>query len=744
MINVKLPYVKVDTNNTTLLFKVETCKSANYYSVNPYTHVATLYYGERISDFDNYDVFGKNPMLIDRVGGAMDDFIQVRTAYSTPGMGMNKESSLIVENVDGTCVNRFEFVSAEVKKGGIEFDDMPYSRNGSETLILSMSDEHAGLTLKQYYTVFDDSDVIAVCQELINNNKNSVCIKKISSLQCDLPDTEWTVSTFDGAWGSERFRHKTKISAGVFSIDSKIGASSSGHNPFFTLEGSNLNNNKYAFNFIYSGNHKEQVDISYYGTTRVLVGINDYLFNYELKGGESFITPQAIMVTDTCSDVLTGEMHKFVLNHIINPDFKNYERPVLYNHWEGTGIKFNEELLLELADIAKDVGVELFVMDDGWFGERYDDTTSLGDWYVNKNKFPNGLKGLSDGIKQRGMKFGIWVEPEMISKNSNIYRSHPEYAVEIPNRNPIERRCQLMIDMSNPDVIEYLYNSLTAVFDECKPDYVKWDYNRQIHDTYSHNDFKWGEWYHKMILGSYKLIGRLVKRYPNVLFESCSSGGCRYDLGMFFYMPQTWGSDDTNTVMRTYIQCGTLQAYPQSTFGAHVTKDHCGMASGVSSIEDRFNLNSVGAFGYEFDFRQFNETEIEMMKKQVAYYKEHRKLMQFGKYICLDNVFDNGKNYSYMIVAEDKSEAMLTVVEKEYIACKLPKLYRLKGLDANAVYSLSQRPQSNVEKENEVNLIAKGDALMKYGIDLDFPANTTDLGEYGSLRSRMYYIKRIK
>lgn len=744
MISINNEYIKIDTLNTTLIFKVDTCyQRPGAYSIVPYKFVAIMYYGAKIKTHDNYDIYSKKPLFIDRVGGAIDDYVRGRMPYSTPGMGTNREVSVIIDNVNGTNVNRFQFVDAKIIKGGVEFTDMPFARNGSETLEITVKDANAKLTLKQYYTVFDDSDVIAVCQKLINENDVSVFVKKFASLQLDLPDEKWEVSTFDGSWCAERQRHKTVVNSGCFNIESKIGLSSANHNPFFIIEGTGVNESKYAFNLIYSGNHKEQVDISPYGATRVITGMNDYLLNYEVRGGESFSSPQAVMVYAKSTDDITSAMHKFTLNHIINPTFRNYDRPLLFNHWEGTGIDFDEELLLQLADVAKDVGCELFVMDDGWFGKRFNDKTSLGDWFVNKAKFPNGLKSLSDGIKQRGMKFGIWVEPEMISIESEIYKKHPEYAVVIPGEQPIERRNQLMIDLTNPEVIDYLYTSLVKVFDECQPDYVKWDYNRSIIDTYSSYNFKSGEFYHKMILGTYKLLSMLTKRYPNMLIESCSSGGSRYDLGMFFFAPQTWGSDDTNSVMREYIQCGTLTAYPQSTFGAHVTQDMCDYSARRSSIEDRFNLNAIGAFGYEFDFRKFNEDELNMMKNQVKFYKQHRKLLQYGNYVCVDNIFDGGNYYSYMVVSEDKSEAILMVSEKEYIFVKNPKLYKLKGLDENALYAITQRSQTNVKPEKELSFTAYGDALMNYGIDLDFLSDVTDNKEFGGIKTRMFYLKKI-
>lgn len=748
MIKIKMPFIKLDTPNTTFLLKVQdwgASDNVHYHPKNLFKGVGIVYYGKKIKTADNYDAFGVNPLIIDRIGGANDEYMKGNMTHSSVAMGINREVMVSIVNPNGNTINRFDFDSARVFDGGVEFDYMPYARKGHQTLEITLKDRTAKIDLIQYYTIFEDSDVIAVCQKLVNNNDQPITFNRLMSLQLDLPDEKYLVSSYDGTWARERTRHQVLLDSNKFVIDSKTGASSPNHNPFFMVEGRGSNDNKYAFNLIYSGNHKELVEVSPYGNTRILTGINDYLLNYEIKGGESFTTPQAIMVNANNLEDITLQMHKFTLNHIIRPEYNGKERPVLYNHWEGTGIDFNEEKLLSFVKNCNKVGIELFVMDDGWFGKRMDDTTSLGDWFVNRDKFPNGLKGLSDSIKKAGMQFGIWVEPEMISKDSDIYRAHPEYALETPGYDAIERRRQLMIDMANPVVQNYLIDSLLKMIDECSPDYIKWDYNRNIIDNYSNAGVKAGEYYHKFILGTYRVVNELQKRHPEILFEGCASGGGRFDLGIFFYMPQTWGSDNSNTWSRTNIQCGTLTAYPQSTFGAHVTQDNCSERfSKVASIEDRFNLNSAGAFGYEFNINAFTEEELEMMKNQISYYKEHRKLLQFGSYYCLENVFDDYKKYAYMMVSEDKTEAIVTFVEKDGILNKMPTLYKLKGLDKDKKYLVTQRPQANVKKEDERQFTAYGDALMSFGLDFGFISNNTDNNKYGGINSKMYYIKEVE
>lgn len=745
MIKITPPYAKIDTQNTTLLFKSEKWQNTYAFNVANYCDVAIMYYGAKISDFDNYDVYGINPLKCDRVGGALDDFMKARMPYSTEGMANNRESLILLDNADGTNTNRFEFVSFSVQKGGVELDDMPHARKGEETLVIELYDAPAKIRLYQYYTVFNGSDVIAVCQKIKNENDKSVYIKRLMSLQLDLPDEEYIVNSFDGHWCAERTRHQTNLKSGKYVIDSKLGASSPIHNPFIYIEGVRQNDNVYGFNLIYSGNHKEIVEVSPYGDTRVLTGMNDYLLNYEVKANDCFITPQAIMVNAKTVDKMTVEMHEFATEHVINPVFAHKARPVVFNHWEGTGIDFNEEKLLKMADVAMTTGVELFVMDDGWFGHREDDKTSLGDWFAYKKKFPGGLKSLSDGIKARGMQFGIWVEPEMISFDSEIYRAHPEYAMTVPGREPVERRAQYLVDMANPAVQNHLIKVLSDLIDECNPDYIKWDYNRAFSDVYSHAGVKCGEYRHKFILGTYKVFNALTTKYPHILFEGCSSGGGRFDLGVFYYFPQTWASDNAATYSRMSIHCGTLVAYPQSTVGAHIAKEvYHQYITETSTLEDRFNIQSIGAFGYEFDITKFSGEDLETIKNQINYYKAHRELLQFGTYYCLNNYFDDKNRYSYMTVAKDKSEAMLVISQVELEYCHLPFRYKLTGLDPDAVYRLEMRPQANVSEENTFTFTAKGDMLMNYGLDFDeLSFKTGDDYTFSGISSRMYYIKKI-
>ncbi len=722
MITIEKTKFTIKTNNSVLIFEVKDNPDSDTHNGGLKTFVKLTSYGVKpydkcVSEHGRY----WSPL------GSNDDYIVDCMPYSFVGIGNNKNNMLILENADDTYVNRFNFVKAE-KISGEFLSDIPHARYGEESLVLHFFDDVANVELEQYYTCFQDSDVLAVCQRVVNKGTSPIYIDKLSSLQIDLPTTDCMVSTFDGKANLERIRHDNRITSGAFSVESQSGISSAVHNPFIIVS-DNESGLKYAFNLIYSGNHKEQVEVSPYGTTRILTGINDFLFRYELKAGESFTTPQAITVCANSEDKITSLMHDFILNHIVRKEFTSSVRPVLYNSWEGICFGFNEQSLDELSTIAKDLGVELFVVDDGWFGKRNDDTTSLGDWFVNLEKIPCGLGAIANKVRDKGLKFGIWVEPEMISRNSELYRKHPEFAMENKGREPIERRNQLVIDMTNPEVQKYLIDSLTAVFSDVKPDYVKWDFNRTLIDITNTCGQK-GEYLYRFILGTYKVVDELTKRFSSTLFESCSSGGCRYDLGMAYYMPQTWGSDDTNTVARMNIQCGTLAGYPQSTFGAHVTEDMSPASNDVSTLEDRFNLHSIGAFGYELDLRKLSLSDKEIIKKQIAYYKEHRALLQYGKYHCLETIKGDGKDYSYMTVNGDE-EAFLVCFSRD---TKIDKKIKIDLLDLNATYKISER-LGRVKEQ-----IKSGKDLKNKGLRLKFETHEKD---YKGATSLMLYIKKV-
>ena len=733
MIKISHPFIIAETPNSQIIFEIKPFDDFRSSFHKGKFYVIQRHFGKKI-DARNLKI---NEANINRFGSSEDYNLDLLISSSV-GNGNNIEPSIILDTKENTYTNRFFYKKAEIIKGGFDIEG-PHSRDVKESLIITEEDEASHIEIEHIYSFFADSDVIAVKTKLINKGED-LLINRLCSLELPIASRNLDIYSFDGKWLKERIRHITNLESGIYIVDSKVGSSSHKHNPFIEIF-DRENKTYYGFNLIYSGNHKEIIEVDPAYHSRILVGINDYCFAYEVKSSESFTTPEAIMVVSDNLDEITLEMQKFALNHIVNPVFKNKERPILFNNWEGTQMKIDEQSLIDMAQIASKVGVELFVVDDGWFKNRIDDTNGLGDWEVDKNKFPNGLGEFSKKIKSLGLKFGFWIEPEMICLKSDLYKHHPEFASLIPNREPIERRHQLIIDMSNPDVVDYLFNALSKVIDEAQPDYIKWDYNRFMSDNYSTYSKK-GEFMHRFMMGSYSLMERLTQKYPNILFESCSSGGGRYDLGMLYYMPQTWGSDDSNTYWRSFISSGTLVGYPQSSFGAHVSRDGNPFSEGGrSSLEDRFNLNCFGAFGYEFDFRTFRQDELDIMSKQIKFYKNHRKLLQFGDFYLIDNPFDDDRYLSQIVVSNDKKEAMLLISElRPNVA---PKIWKAKGLDEKMKYHVSLKEQYNLSKDQLIELDILGKDLMEKGLDLGSLYNTSDKKLYNGVYSRLIYIKEV-
>lgn len=733
MITIKNKFIIIETKNTSLVLEILKYDNNHVTFDRNREIVIQNYYGLTV------DLRKINPTecIVNR-GGSSDEYNMHNLIFTANGSGNNSETSILLRNSDGTNVNRFFYKSHQIIKGGV-LTSGPHSRDVDETLEIVEEDDVLGIEIHHYYSTFKDSDVIAIKNKIVNKGIGKLEINKLMSLECPIPSRNLKVYSFDGKWLYERTRHETVLTSGTYMVDSKVGSSSHKHNPFIEVY-DETNKQYYGFNFIYSGSHKEVVEVNSIFHSSVFVGINDFGFYYPLDKGEEFITPEAIMCTAKDLDSITLNMHDFVLNHIADPNFKNKTRPIIFNNWEGTGMNINEENLTSMAEIASSVGIEQFVMDDGWFGVRNDGTSGLGDWFIDKHKFPRGLKDFANNIRSLGLKFGIWVEPEMININTELFKNHPEFACIIPNRDPIERRTQLMIDMANKDVQDYLFDCLSKVFDETKAEYVKWDFNRFLVDNYSHADIK-GDYAYNFMMGTYSLIERLKNRYPNILFESCSSGGGRYDLGMIFYMPQTWGSDDTNCYCRSFISCGTLTAYPQSTYGAHVSIDGCPLPDREihSSIEDRFNLSATGAFGYEFDFRKRTAFELEVIKKQIVYYKKHKELFQFGKFYICNNCFDDDRYYSFTLVKDD--EAMMYI--SELLPNVAPITWKAKGLDESATYALEVREQYNA-LDSPLPKEMSGKDLMEIGINIgSIYASNTDKDEFNGIYSRLIYLKKV-
>lgn len=690
-ITVKNNVFKLDTDNTSYIF-----------CVHRLGFLESLHYGGKIENcFDTAALTEKTPVMtgISVALGRKAPSVcldTICTEYSSVGKGDYKEPQLIIKNADGTYVNDFRYKGYKIIKGNIDSEGNAASYGAAETLEIELEDACAALTLFLYYTPYENADIITKAAKLVNRSKNKIYIERILSGQIDLPFDDFKAITFDGAWSRERFKNTRELAQGIFVNDSKSGVSGNRHNPFVIYPREECTQDCgecYAVNLIYSGNHYEAAEISNYGKTRLLAGINPYCFRWELKAGEGFLTPEAVFsYSDKGLNGMSRNMHCFVKEHIVRGIWKNKERPIVINSWEAMFFALKEADLIELAELSAELGIELFVLDDGWFGRRDNDKTSLGDWYPHKKKFPEGLGSFADKIRATGLQFGLWVEPEMINEKSELYKKHPEWAVKIDGRVPSLGRNQLEIDFTNSEVRDYIVEALSKIFTDTKLSYVKWDNNRTFSDMYGATLTEQGEFFHKSVLGLYDVMRRLNERFPEVLFESCASGGNRFDLGMLCFMPQTWTSDDTDAFIRIFIQEGTSYGYPLNTMGAHVSEVPNNQTLRTVGIDSRFNVASFGCLGYELDLREAPLSEKKAVKRQIQFYKKHRKTLQYGTFYRLMDGF-KGNHAGWIAVSEDKKEAIAFYSTKIMVPNTESDILRLKGLDKNMLYRVRARKE---------------------------------------------------
>lgn len=634
--------------------------------------------------------------------------------FSNPGTGDYRSLPLIIEDEKGCISTRLYYEGSEVYEGTYKNSDstgMPYAGRNAvrekyvrktqdedtiHTLEITLGNhdegEGANLKVKLIYTVFENYNVITRRTVVINDTSVTYTIRDISSMMLDMQGRDYRLKTFDGLWTRERHAGDKKLVSGIYETGSFNGTSSNAHNPFIILSDTLATENNgdcYAFNLIYSGNHRERVEVSEYGKVRILTGISSYGFAHKLQPGGIFHTPEAVMTYSHLGyNGVSHNMHGFVTEHIIPEGFKNSTRPVLVNNWEATYFDFNKRKLLKLADEAAKLGIELFVLDDGWFAERNDDTTSLGDWTVNEKKLGGTLKSLVDEIKDKGLKFGIWVEPEMISKKSRLYEAHPDWAVTAPGLKPYLGRNQYILDYTRQDVRDYIVGSLTALLKSADISYVKWDMNRPVTDAYSYGDSYPGTFFHDYVLGLYDVLNRLTSAFPEVLFEGCSAGGNRFDLGILSFMPQIWTSDDTDAAERMKIQGGTSYGYPPSTMGAHVSASPNHQTLRSTSIETRFDVAAMGMLGYELDLTRLSPMEKRMVKSQIRFYKEHRKLLQTG---CFDRVYDKNGTIIWQIRDGEGDHAVVLLYRERSEPNLSDDVLYATGLKEDAMYRVSVR-----------------------------------------------------
>lgn len=662
-----------------------------------------LYFGKRIPNRENHDYLVENTYCPVTSYVFDDDYSfslgNVKQEYPAYGTTDQRRPALDIKQPNGSRITDFKYVSHKIYAGKRKLTGLPatYVENESEatTLEINLYDELIQVTLCLQYTIFENSAAIARSVKFSNDSDQKYQLKTALSLNLDLPDANYEWLQFSGAWGRERYLHKTPLRPGIQAINSARGASSHMQNPFVILKRpftTEEQGEALGVSFVYSGNFLAQAEVDEYSVTRLQIGIDPFQFSWCLKPNETFQTPEAILAyTSEGLNQLSQTFQKLYTTRLARGYWRDKERPILINNWEATYFDFTEEKLLSIAKKAKELGIELFVLDDGWFGERTKETAGLGDWYVNRNRLKNGISGLSREIHDLGMMFGLWLEPEMVNKDSDLYRKHPDYIIETPKRHASHGRKQYVLDFSRKEVVNNIYEQLVKILDEDEIDYIKWDMNRNITECYSiaYPPEQQGEIMHRYILGVYNLYERLIERYPKILFESCASGGGRFDAGMLYYAPQAWTSDDSDAIERLKIQYGTSFGYPQSMMGAHVSASPNEQLGRNTPLKIRGDVAFFGAFGYELDLDKLSSTELASIKKQIELMKKYRSIFQYGTFYRLKSPFE-GNIVSWMVVSEDKSQAIVGYYKiLNDVNCEYRRLY-LPGLEADTLYNVQE------------------------------------------------------
>lgn len=672
-----------------------------------------LYYGKRLAHREDWSALlpqfeaGYNTMVTydrNHPGYGLDD-----VCLETSGLGKGDFREPMVELTasDGQMVTDFKVRSWKQFEGKKPIPNLPSSYGSCTTTQINLYDAVLNVELVLIYSAFKEYDVIARSAFIKNNSTNPLTLRRLMSVQLDLQSSCDELLTFDGMWGNERLMHCHPLTAGTILNDSKTGFSSARHNPLVILKQKDTTENHgdcYGCNLLYSGNHAEYCETTYTNKVRLLSGINPSGFCWKLQPGDCFYTPEAVLTfSDKGLNGLSQNYHAFVNNCIVRGEWKNKPRPIVINNWEATEFDFTEASLLKMAKTAADLGIELFVLDDGWFGKRNNDHCSLGDWKVNLQKLPSGLQGFAEKLKKLGMDFGLWIEPEMVNPDSDLYCAHPEWAVACPNRIASECRNQYVLDLSREDVQQYLIETFSELLASADISYVKWDMNRNMSDMYATNlpPEQQGEFFHRYTLGLYKVLHALTTQFPKILFEGCASGGNRFDLGMLCYTPQIWTSDDTDAKQRLAIQQGTSYGYPLSTISAHVSASPNFISLRNISLETRFNVAAFGVTGYELDVSRLSKVEKQTIEEQVIWYKQNRHLLQFGRFFRLES---SEKKPVWQVVSEDGEQALLMLYQYTMQPGRPHERIIFEGLCSEKEYLVQGR-------EQYINIAALGELV---------------------------------
>lgn len=708
-------------NEITRIFTLTTAHTTYQMQADAQGYLLHLYYGARTAGEMDYLLnygdrgFSGNPNSAgsDRTY-SLDALPQ---EYPSLGTGDFRNYALNIENADGSqCCNPV-YITHEIAAGKYTLKGLPFVRaeeNEAETLKIILEDPVTKVELHLLYGVLEKEDIITRSVIIKNAGKAPVTVKKAQSACLDFLHGDYDLIKFYGRHAMERNMERMPVSHESTRIGSRRGTSSHQYNPGVILAGKNTNEDSgscYGMLFVYSGNFLVEAEKDQYDQTRIQMGLTDELFAYPLEAGAEFIAPEVILsYTNKGLSRLSQQYHHCIMNHICQGKYVHANRPVLINSWEAAYFDFTGDTIVELAKEAKALGIDMVVMDDGWFGKRNDDNSSLGDWYVNEEKLGGTLTKLIERVNAEGVKFGIWIEPEMVSEDSDLYREHPEWAITIPGRKPVRSRNQLVLDFSRKEVRDEIFKRICAVLDQGNVEYIKWDMNRSLADIYAPNVT------YDYVLGVYDFLEKLTNRYPDILIEGCSGGGGRFDAGMLYYTPQIWCSDNTDAINRTRIQYGTSFFYPVAAMGSHVSAVPNHQTGRVTSMHTRGVAAMSGTFGYELNPALLNAKEKAEIRAQLAQYREYQELIREGDYYRLSNPFQD--NFAaWMVVSDDRSKALVSVIRLTAEANPPAAYVTLKGMEEDAFY-----------REKTTGKVYPGAALMEAGILL--PAAVSEYEAY--------------
>lgn len=688
--------ITLQTDNTSYQMKIDEHK-----------YLLHTWYGEKINSSDDMSYrinrvdrgFSGNPYGIDDRTYSLDTLPQ---EYSCFGNGDYRDAAIEVIHKNGANVLDLLYIKYEIKKGMYKenidrlgkLPNIEFSEDEGEHLVVSLKDRSSDIFVELIYSVIPNLDVISRKLKIINKGSDDIIVNKALSMSLDFLDSSYDFIHFYGKHNMEREFERTSLIHGKQSIGSLRGTSSHQHNPFIILankETNEIQGNCYGFALMYSGSFIANVEVDQINQTRISMGIHPDTFSFILGQNEDLILPEVICTYSGLGfERLTHSYHDLTRKHILRGEYSHKHRPILINNWEATYFDFNGEKLLDIARTAKELGLEMLVMDDGWFGKRDDDKSGLGDWFVNEKKLGMSLSTLVDKVNKIGLKFGIWFEPEMISEDSELFRNHKDFMIAVPNRESNISRDQFVLDFTRKDVRDEVERMLRNILDNANIEYIKWDMNRSIANLYSHRleAGKMGEFAYRYVLGLYELLDKLSLAYPHILFEACSGGGGRFDFAMLKYQPQVWTSDDTDAIERLKIQYGTSFAYPIGSMGSHVSASPNHQTLRDTALDTRATVAMAGSFGYELDLTKLSEKEKEMVKNQIQEYHKYDELVHEGDYFRLNSPYDETRVCAWQLMSKDKSKGLLSIVYTKLQASPDLVLVYPRGLDINSSYKI--------------------------------------------------------